>query len=100
MIRQTTGGRSTTAPHAAKLSHAPASSAAASLLIMPGMPQACLGAAIRLVPVPLTPAAISWERERLARTGAPAPGTTYLLARATRSIGQVVRWIHRRGRAR
>src|SRR6185437_16730039 len=41
-----------------------------------------------------------WEREHLARTGAPAPGTTSLLPRVATSPGRTAFQMHPRGRAR
>jgi len=42
----------------------------------------------------------SWEREHLARTGAPAPGTTTMLTRVAMSIVRAVWRLPQRGRAR
>src|SRR6185437_14505982 len=42
---------------------------------------------------------IAWERERLARTGAPAPGTTGTSAGAATYDDDAVCWTHQRGRA-
>src|SRR6185437_2431202 len=42
----------------------------------------------------------SWEREHLARTGAPAPATTGLFTGAAKCDGSSAGWIHQRGRAR
>src|SRR6185437_11323458 len=39
----------------------------------------------------------SWEREHLARTGAPAPGTTYLLLRVAKSTVRAVCWTRQQG---
>jgi hypothetical protein len=47
---------------------------------------------IRVVPLARLPQDTAWEREHLARTGALAPGTMYLLTGAAVRNGLVAGW--------
>ncbi|HVA88643.1 MAG TPA: hypothetical protein VNL71_02265, partial [Chloroflexota bacterium] len=59
----------------------------ASLLIMPGMPRACLVAMTLFVPETQAPVAFAWEHEQRRKT-APPGSTSNLLALARQHQGR------------